>query len=160
MGCISMQCMWVGGRGVGVMNGRGVSTWHTGLVLFTIPFLFSMSNFSSKQSDFSHKLSIKHTEGIFFGSYRRALCPQKNPYELARPVADPGFPRRGRRQPLNLGQKPFIWQNLYPKLHENERNWTGGRGHIPGTPEFANADCCVTDFPYLKFIPIDHFNLL
>ena len=38
-------------------------------------------------------------------------------------MADPGFPRR-RGQPLSLEQKPIILQDLYRKLHENERNWT------------------------------------
>ena len=30
----------------------------------------------------------------------------------------------GERQPLSLGRKPIIWQNIHRKLHENERNWT------------------------------------
>ena len=38
-------------------------------------------------------------------------------------VADPEFPRH---QPLILGQKPIIWQDFCRKLHENERNRTGG----------------------------------
>ena len=29
-------------------------------------------------------------------------------------------------QQFNLGQKPIIWQDVCRKLHENNRNWTGG----------------------------------
>ena len=39
-------------------------------------------------------------------------------------MADPGFPRRRGRQPLSLVQKPIIWHDFCPKLHENERIWT------------------------------------
>ena len=31
-------------------------------------------------------------------------------------------------QPLNLSQKPIIWQDFCRKLHINERNWTEGGG--------------------------------
>ena len=37
------------------------------------------------------------------------------------------FPDVGRgaeRQPLNFDQKAIIWQDICPKLHQNERNWT------------------------------------
>ena len=44
-----------------------------------------------------------------------------------------GAGRVGRRQPLNLGQKPIIWQDFCRKLHENEINRTHVGGHVPGT---------------------------
>ena len=43
----------------------------------------------------------------------------------------------GGRQPLNLGQKPFIWQDVCRKLHENNRNRTGGASQVP--PGSSNA---------------------
>ena len=46
-------------------------------------------------------------------------------------VADPVIPRRGR-QPLDLGPKFIIWQNICWKLCENGRVWTGGL--VPSTP--------------------------
>ena len=49
-------------------------------------------------------------------------------------VAGQGFPRRGGYQPLNLGQKPIVWQEICQKLHENEKkNWIE-KGRVPGAP--------------------------
>ena len=49
-------------------------------------------------------------------------------------MADPGFPRRGGGAPtLESGVKTYYLTRFLPKLHENERNWTGEGGglHIP-----------------------------
>ena len=35
---------------------------------------------------------------------------------------------RGGHQPVGLGQNTIIWQDFCQKLHEDERNWTQGRG--------------------------------
>ena len=37
----------------------------------------------------------------------------------------------GGANPLNLGQKPIMWQDIYRKLHENERIWTGDASLAP-----------------------------
>ena len=59
-------------------------------------------------------------------------------------MTDPGFySRRRGRQPLILGQKPIIWQDVHRKLHENERNWTE-RGRIPGAPWIQNSKTIAT----------------
>ena len=43
-------------------------------------------------------------------------------------VADPRFPRRGP-QALILGANTYYLARFFPeKLHENERNWTDGKG--------------------------------
>ena len=56
-------------------------------------------------------------------------------------MADPGFPD-GEHQPLDMGQKPIIWQDISRKLHENERIWTekGARksSSTPPPPGSAN----------------------
>ena len=44
-----------------------------------------------------------------------------------KPVADPGFPRRGTPT-LSLWRKPLIWQDFCQKLHENERHVPKGGG--------------------------------
>ena len=38
-------------------------------------------------------------------------------------LADPGFSEGGVSSP-EVGAQPNIWQTLYQKLRENERNWT------------------------------------
>ena len=53
-------------------------------------------------------------------------------------MANQGFPRSrgvGEQQPLDLGQKSIIWQDIHKKLHENERNQTDiRRGVHPYNP--------------------------
>ena len=65
---------------------------------------FSMSNFSSRQSDFPHKLSIKRSEGIFFGSYKMITLSVKTHANL---------PDQWRIQHFPDGASPWIWgENL------------------------------------------------
>ena len=45
----------------------------------------------------------------------------------------------GERQPLILKQKRIIWQDLFRKLRENERNWTEGRFSI-APPSLGSAN--------------------
>ena len=54
-------------------------------------------------------------------------------FRLFLPVADPGFNRGGGVPTLKVGVKTTIWTISPQKLHENERNWTGG---IPGAPSW------------------------
>ena len=57
-------------------------------------------------------------------------------------VADSGFPRRGRVPTPGFGQTPIIWSDFYRKLHENERNWSGGRASL--TPPWISQWECRT----------------
>ena len=40
-------------------------------------------------------------------------------------MANPGIPRRGAPTP-EAGTPTFFFAKKLPKLHENERKWTGG----------------------------------
>ena len=53
------------------------------------------------------------------------------------PVADPGFPggRGARESPTSeVRVKNYYLANFLRKLHENERNWTGGGGEYSLPP--------------------------
>ena len=68
-------------------------------------------------------------------------------------VADPGFPRRGGRQPPRWGCQPTILPNFYRKLHENERIWTprGGRASLAPPLRSANENSRQKTQKYWKF---------
>ena len=71
-----------------------------------------------------------------FNSLVQHKIETNNSHFLAICASNPEF-LDGRRQPLNLDQKPIIWQDFCQKLQENDRNWTGegaGGACVPGAP--------------------------
>ena len=90
------------------------------------------SNFSSKQSDLPHKLSIKRTAGILYRSYKWSLCPQK-PMRTCQISG-------GSRIFQTGGQPSEFWVKTYC-LAKSAWKWKklDRGGHIPGAPEVCNS---------------------